>query len=191
MCERYKVLLIHDEVITGFGRTGKMFGGQHWNVVPDIIMMAKGISSGYMPLAAVGFTDNVFDAFKGDLADNVHLNQISTYGGHPVACAVGLECLALIDELDVVQNAELMGSRLLSGLRELQQRHSVIGDVRGKGLMCGIDLVTPGTRNALPGAGSESSVKVSPFFSIAEPSANFPTRSLGPCRSTRMPIGRP
>ena len=65
VCERYKVLLIHDEVITGFGRTGKMFGGQHWKVVPDIIMLAKGISSGYMPLAAVGFTDNVFDAFKG------------------------------------------------------------------------------------------------------------------------------
>jgi adenosylmethionine-8-amino-7-oxononanoate aminotransferase len=150
VCDTHKVLLIHDEVITGFGRTGKMFGSEHWGVVPDIVMLAKGISSGYIPLAAVGFTDDVFDAFKGELADNVHLNQISTYGGHPVACAVGLECLALIEELGVVQNAEGMGARLLSGLQELQRRHPVVGDVRGKGLMCGIDLVMPGTRDPLP-----------------------------------------
>jgi taurine-pyruvate aminotransferase len=150
ICDRYNVLLIHDEVITGFGRTGTMFGSEHWGVVPDVMMMAKGISSGYVPLAAVGFTDEVFDAFKGDLADNVHLNQISTYGGHPVACAVGLECLALIDELGVVENAKQMGARLLTGLQDLQQRHPVVGDVRGKGLMCGIDLVQPGTRDALP-----------------------------------------
>jgi adenosylmethionine-8-amino-7-oxononanoate aminotransferase len=155
VCDRYNVLLIHDEVITGFGRTGRMFGTQHWGVAPDIVMLAKGISSGYIPLAAVGFTDEVFDGFKGELADNVHLNQISTYGGHPVACAVGLECLALIDELGVVDNAQRMGARLLGGLHELQRRHAVIGDVRGKGLMCGIDLVQPGTRDPLPAVASQ------------------------------------
>src|SRR5205823_167164 len=99
VCDRYGVLLIHDEVITGFGRTGKLFGCENWGVVPDIMTLAKGISSGYIPLAATAVSDAVFDAFKGELADNVQFNQISTYGGHPVACAVGLANLDLIDEL--------------------------------------------------------------------------------------------
>jgi taurine-pyruvate aminotransferase len=152
VCDKYGVLLIHDEVITGFGRTGTMFGGEHWGVVPDIITMAKGMSSGYLPIAAVGVTDEVFDAFLGDAADNVQFTQITTFGGHPVACAVALENLELIVALRLVENAAAMGARLLTGAAALQQRHDIIGDVRGKGLMCAIELVEPGTHEPLPAA---------------------------------------
>jgi taurine-pyruvate aminotransferase len=153
VCDRFGVLLIHDEVITGFGRTGKMFGSEHWGVVPDIMTMAKGISSGYVPLAATAVSDDVFDAFKGELEERVHLHQISTYGGHPVACAVGLESLALTEELGLVENSARMGERLLGGLRELAAEHELVGDVRGKGLLCAVELVQPGTREPLPAEG--------------------------------------
>ncbi len=150
ICDRYGILLIHDEVITGFGRTGTWFGGEHWGVVPDIMTMAKGISSGYVPLGATAVTDKVFDAFKGDAADNVQFNQLSTYGGHPVACAVALENLAIIAEDGLVENAARMGALLQAGLRELAADHPIIGEIRGKGLLCGIELAVPGTTEPLP-----------------------------------------
>ncbi len=150
ICDRYGVLLIHDEVITGFGRTGRWFGCENWGVVPDIMTMAKGISSAYIPLAATAFNDKVFDAFKGDPADNLQFNQISTYGGHPVACAVGLENLAVMDELNLVDNALTVGARLREGLLGIQQRRPMVGDVRGKGLLYGLELVQPGSRDPLP-----------------------------------------
>lgn len=150
ICTRYGILLIQDEVITGFGRTGAWFGCQQWGVEPDIMTMAKGISSGYVPLAATAVSDQVFDAFKGELADNVHFHQISTYGGHPVACAVGLANLALIDEEGLVERSAQVGERLRAGLRELQRRHPIVGDVRGKGLLAGVELAQPGTTEPLP-----------------------------------------
>ncbi|HEU5330630.1 MAG TPA: aminotransferase [Thermomicrobiales bacterium] len=152
ICDKYNVLLIQDEVITGFGRTGKWFGCENWSVVPDIMTMAKGISSGYLPLAATAATDMVFDAFKGDPADNVQFNQVSTYGGHPVACAVGLENLSIIEEQGLVANSARLGERLQAGLRELQAQHPIVGDVRGKGLLCGVELAVPGTTDPLPAA---------------------------------------
>lgn len=152
ICDRYGILLIHDEVITGFGRTGTWFGGQNWGVTPDIMTMAKGISSGYLPLAAMAANDRVFDAFKGDVADNVHFNQISTYGGHPVACAVGLANLRLIDELGLVANALAQGDRLRAGLRSVAARRPIVGDVRGKGLLTGVELARPGTTEPLDAA---------------------------------------
>lgn len=151
VCDKYDVLLIHDEVITGFGRTGRMFASEHWGVVPDIMTMAKGISSGYVPMSATAVTDRVFDAFKGDATDNVQFNQISTFGGHPVACAVALENLSLIDDLGLVANAARTGERLEAGLRQLL-RHDLVGDVRGKGMIWGVELVEPGTRDPLPQA---------------------------------------
>jgi taurine-pyruvate aminotransferase len=150
ICDKYNVLLIQDEVITGFGRTGQWFGCQNWGIVPDIMTLAKGISSGYLPLAATAATDKVFDAFKGDPADNVQFNQVSTYGGHPVACAVGLENLAIIAEQGLVANAARVGERLQAGLRELRSQHPIVGDVRGKGLLCGVELAVPGTTDPLP-----------------------------------------
>jgi adenosylmethionine-8-amino-7-oxononanoate aminotransferase len=149
ICDKYGILLIHDEVITGFGRTGTLFGCEQWGVVPDIITMAKGISSGYVPLAATAVTDAVFDEFKGGAAENVQFNQLSTYGGHPVACAVGLENLKLIDEERLVENSARMGAILQAGLRELQAQHPIVGEVRGKGLLCGVELAVPGTTEPL------------------------------------------
>ncbi len=150
VCDKYGLLLIHDEVITGFGRTGRWFGSQHWGVVPDIMTLAKGISSGYIPLAATAVTDAVFDAFKGGPAEHVQFNQISTYGGHPVACAVGLENLALIDGLGLVERSAQLGERLGTGLRVLGQRHAIVGEVRGRGLLWGLELAQPGTTEPLP-----------------------------------------
>ena len=147
--DRHGILLIFDEVITGFGRTGKLFGAEQFGVVPDIMTMAKGISSAYIPLAATAVTDAVFDAFKGEAGENKQFNQVSTYGGHPVACAVGLANLAVIQEQGLVENAARMGQRLLGGLRELVAEHPMAGDARGKGLICGLELVKPGTREPL------------------------------------------
>ena len=150
LCDKYGMLLIMDEVITGFGRTGKMFGCQNWGVVPDIMTMAKGIVSGYVPMAATAANDRVFEGFLGEAAENRHFQQISTFGGHPVSCAVAIANLGLFQELNLVQNAAAMGERLGNGLRGLQGRHSVVGDVRGKGLIWGLELVQPGTREPLP-----------------------------------------
>jgi len=150
ICDTYGILLIQDEVITGFGRTGTMFGCQHWGIVPDIITMAKGISSAYIPLAATAVTDEVFNAFLGDPKENVQFNQLSTYGGHPVACAVGLENLAIIEEEGLVANAAAMGDRLRDGLRVVQGRRDIVGEVRGKGLLVGVELAQPGTTDPLP-----------------------------------------
>lgn len=151
LCDRYGILLIHDEVITGFGRTGKWFGCQQWDVVPDIMTMAKGITSGYIPLGATAVTDAVFDVFKGDPAENVQFNQLSTYGGHPVACAVAVANLAVIEEGGLVQQAERVGAVLGAGLRELQADHDIVGEVRGKGLLWGVELAVPGTTKPLAG----------------------------------------
>jgi taurine-pyruvate aminotransferase len=150
ICDRHGILLIQDEVITGFGRTGTMFGCEHWGIVPDIMTMAKGISSAYVPLAATAVSDAVFAAFLGDVKENVQFNQLSTYGGHPVACAVGLANLAVIEDDGLVANAAVMGERLRAGLRMVQGRRDVVGEVRGKGLLCGIELAQPGTTDPLP-----------------------------------------
>ncbi len=149
LCDRYGILLIHDEVITGFGRTGTWFGGQQWDVVPDIMTMAKGISSGYVPLGATAVTAAVFDVFKGDPAANVQFNQLSTYGGHPVACAVALANLAILEDDGLVENSARVGASLLAGLRELAAEHPIVGDVRGKGLLIGVELAVPGTTEPL------------------------------------------
>ena len=150
ICDKYGILLIQDEVITGFGRTGTMFGCEHWGIVPDIMTMAKGISSAYVPLAATAVTDEVFDAFLGDPKENVQFNQLSTYGGHPVACAVGLENLNIIQGDGLVDNTRAMGARLHAGLRDVMAHREVVGEVRGKGLLVGIELAHPGTTDPLP-----------------------------------------
>ena len=90
ICDEYGVLLIFDEVVSGYGRTGKLFGHDHWDVKPDIITMAKGLSSGYMPLAATAVQEYIFDVFMGEAGDLTHFRHINTFGGHPVSTAVGL-----------------------------------------------------------------------------------------------------
>ena len=140
ICRRYGILLHVDEVINGFGRTGKMFAHQHYGVSPDIIAVAKGISSAYMPIAATVVKNSVFDSFYGDPAENRQVAQVNTYGGHPVAAAVALRNIEIMEAERLADRAAETGAYLLDGLRGLT-RHAQVGDVRGKGLLIGIELV--------------------------------------------------
>ncbi len=134
ICNRYGVLLIIDEVICGFGRTGKMFATGHFDVRPDMITMAKGITSGYVPLGAVGCTEAVLEPVE-------ILNHLHTYGNHPVSCAVGIANLDLIKREQLVENSRVMGDYFLEQLKSLEGRPSV-GQIRGTGLWLAIDFTT-------------------------------------------------
>jgi taurine-pyruvate aminotransferase len=140
LCRKYGILLHVDEVINGFGRTGKMFGFQHYAVSPDIIAIAKGISSAYMPIAATVVKNSVFDSFYGDPEQNRQVGQVNTYGGHPVAAAVALRNIEILQAEQLADRSAATGTYLLDGLRTLM-RHKIVGDVRGKGLLLGMELV--------------------------------------------------
>jgi taurine-pyruvate aminotransferase len=140
ICDRYGVLLILDEVVTGFGRTGRMFGHQHWGVTPDLITLAKGIASGYMPLAATVAKPEIFEAFQGSAGDLQHFRHINTYGGHPVATAVALRNIEIIEREGLVVRAAEKGRALMAKLQRIAG-HPNVGDIRGKGLLIGIELV--------------------------------------------------
>lgn len=139
ICDRWGILLILDEVITGFGRTGRLFGCQHWDVIPDIMTVAKGITSGYVPLGAAITTQQVFDAFLGAPEEEVHFSQVSTFGGHPVACAAASANLEILRQERLWENAESVGDYLIGRLRAI--RHPWVGEVRGKGMLVGVELV--------------------------------------------------
>jgi adenosylmethionine-8-amino-7-oxononanoate aminotransferase len=144
ICRNYGILLHIDEVINGFGRTGKMFAHQHYGVAPDLIAIAKGISSAYMPIAATVVKNNVFDSFYGDPATNRQVAQVNTYGGHPAAAAVALRNIEIMEAERLVDRSAEMGAYLLDGLRTLL-KHPQVGDVRGKGLLLGVELVADRT----------------------------------------------
>jgi adenosylmethionine-8-amino-7-oxononanoate aminotransferase len=139
LCDRYGLLLIADEVITGFGRTGKMFACEHWGVTPDIMTVAKGITSGYIPMGGAITTKDVADAFVGSPRSS--FRHVITFGGHPVAAAAALRNIQIMEDEDLPGNSARMGNYLLDGLKELKEKHPMIGDVRGLGLFCGIDVV--------------------------------------------------
>ncbi|MEM7126597.1 MAG: aminotransferase [Chloroflexota bacterium] len=142
ICSKYGVLLIFDEVVSGFGRTGEMFGHQHWQgVQADIVTFAKGIASGYMPLAATAVRQEIFDAFQGEAGDLSHFRHINTYGGHPVATAVGAKNIQIIEEERLVENSRTLGAYFKSQLAEVFGEHPYVGEIRGKGLLIGIEMV--------------------------------------------------
>lgn len=149
ICDRYDVLLIHDEVISGGGRTGCFFSGDHWNVTPDLITLSKGFGAGYMPLGAV--------IVRADLAEIVidasnYLHGF-TYGGNPLACAAGLAVLDEIDTQHMMPNAVTVGAVLRERLEGMMQRYEIIGDVRGMGLLQAFELVSDrSTMEPLPKA---------------------------------------
>ncbi|WP_334064478.1 aspartate aminotransferase family protein [Limimaricola cinnabarinus] len=140
LCRKHDILLVSDEVICGFGRLGSSFGCVHYGFTPDIMVTSKQLTSSYMPLAAIVFSEKVYDA----IADNTA--RIGTFGhgftasGHPVATAVGLENLRIIEERDLIGNAARMGARMQEGLRRLGD-HPLVGEVRGAGLIAGLELV--------------------------------------------------
>lgn len=153
IARRYGCLLHVDEVINGFGRTGAMFAHQHYGVEPDIVTVAKGVVSAYLPIAATVVRNRVFRSFVGEPADNRQVFQISTYGGHPVAAAVANRNIEILLEERLVQRAADTGAYLLDGLRTLL-RHPWVGDVRGRGLLAGVELVTDrSTREVAPSDG--------------------------------------
>jgi putrescine aminotransferase len=142
VCDELGVLMIADEVITGFGRTGRWFAMEHEHVVPDLMSVAKGITSGYIPLSATIARRHLADAFASDSKqENVHPN---TYAAHPVACAAALANLRIMEQDHLVENAEAMGTRLVEGLREALKKREIVGEVRGRGLLAAVELVEPG-----------------------------------------------
>jgi taurine--2-oxoglutarate transaminase len=136
LCDKYGILLIADEVITGFGRTGAWFGVEHEGVVPDLLVLAKGLTSGYVPMGAVVVRQFIAEHFEKRM-----MPLGSTYTAHPLACAAALACLAEYEEGGWIDNARRMGERLLSALRELAVKHPCVGDVRGQGLLACLELV--------------------------------------------------
>jgi adenosylmethionine-8-amino-7-oxononanoate aminotransferase len=150
ICDRYNVLLIFDEIITGFGRTGQMFAAQTFDTLPDILCMGKGMSSGYSPLAAIAIRDHVAAAFWGEEADQVEFADGHTYGGNPVACAAGLASIAEIEERGLAARARALGGQLVHRLEAVQEL-GIVGEVRGRGLLIGVELVRePETKVKFP-----------------------------------------
>ena len=136
LCDKYGILLMFDEVMTGFGRTGTWFGADHEAVVPDVMTFAKGVTSGYVPLGGAIVREKIAHHFD----DNV-LWVGSTYSGHPLACAAGVASIDAYEEDGLIERSARMGQKLLSDLRKLAERHPSVGDVRGRGLFAGIELV--------------------------------------------------
>jgi 4-aminobutyrate--pyruvate transaminase len=132
------ILLIFDEVICGFGRTGTMFGMQQYGVTPDIVSFAKGVTSGYLPLGGVGVSDEIWDTLS--TPDRMFMHGF-TYSGHPVACAVALPNIDIIERERLPENAAKAGAHLLGGLHDLLDDHPHVGNIRGKGLMLFVELV--------------------------------------------------
>lgn len=147
ICSRHGILLIADEVITAFGRTGSWTGSRHWGVQPDLMCTAKAITNGYFPFGAVMIAEEVAQVFEADKTGAAAIGHGYTYSGHPVGAAAALACLAETERLNVPDNAAARGTQLFDGLQALAARYDVIGDVRGgHGLMCALELVSDRSR---------------------------------------------
>ncbi|GKX35181.1 MAG: aspartate aminotransferase family protein [Rhizobiaceae bacterium MnEN-MB40S] len=147
ICDRHGVLLIHDEVMSGGGRTGKFFAAEHWDVAPDILVVSKGFAAGYAPLGAMAAKDEIVDAVL-DAGGFIHGY---TYAGNPLACAAGLAVIEEIESEDLMTNAMRIGNLLKQRLEGLKQRFDFVGDVRGVGLLLAFELVSDRvTMNPLP-----------------------------------------
>jgi adenosylmethionine-8-amino-7-oxononanoate aminotransferase len=141
ICDRHNILLIFDEIITGIGRTGRMFAAETFGVVPDVLCVGKGLGGGYAPISAMICRRSLADAFWGPISANPGFVEGHTFEGNPVSCAAGLAVLQEILERDLCANARVQGKRLRTGFERLAARHGVIGDIRGKGLFQGIEFV--------------------------------------------------
>lgn len=146
ICKKHDVLLIIDEVVCGMGRTGTWFGYQNYGVEPDIVTMAKGVASGYAAISCTVTTEAVFNEFNSDPDDPMsYFRDISTFGGCAAGPAAALENLRILEDEDLLANCSTMGAHLMDRLEELKAKHSIVGDVRGKGLFCGAELVADRT----------------------------------------------
>jgi len=143
ICDQHGILLIADEVITAFGRTGSWTGSRHWGVKPDLMCTAKAITNGYFPFGAVMIADHVVEVFEGDTEGKAAIGHGYTYSGHPVGAAAAIACVTETLRLNVKDNAAALGQQLFEGLQKLYDDFDMIGDVRGgHGLMCALELVS-------------------------------------------------
>jgi putrescine aminotransferase len=143
ICDNYDILLVIDEVICGFGRTGKLFGVEHLGIRPDMMTMAKGLTSGYVPAGAVGCNEKIVNSIN-------MFTHLHTYGNHPVSCAAGIKSLQIIQEEKLVEKSESMGDYFLNEMKAME-KHAIVGEVRGRGLWTAIDFtVDKKTRAPFP-----------------------------------------
>ena len=143
ICKKYDILLHIDEVVCGVGRTGTWFGYQQYGIQPDMVTMAKGVASGYAAIACLVTTEEVFAMFKDDVSDPMnYFRDISTFGGCTAGPAAAIENMRIIEDENLLDNTTSMGAHMVDNLNALADKHSIIGDVRGKGLFCGAELVS-------------------------------------------------
>jgi beta-alanine--pyruvate transaminase len=153
ICDRYDILLIFDEIITGFGRTGHLLASNMFGVVPDLLCFGKGVSGGYAPLSGVLIQERVARTFWGDVEANVQFRAGHTYAGNPVACAVGVAAVSELLERNLVGNAQRMGALLKERLSALREKYACLVEVRGVGLMLAVEFAQdPATREPFPEA---------------------------------------
>jgi acetylornithine/succinyldiaminopimelate/putrescine aminotransferase len=155
LCAKHGAFLALDEIQTGFGRTGRFFACEHWNVVPDILVVAKAIGGG-MPLGGFIARPEVMDVLT-----DPPLSHMTTFGGHPVSCAAGLASLKIIQRDKLVERSRQVGDQIQLRLKELQKKYPVIVDVRGKGLMIGLEFTTPELTKSIVGRAQELGVILS------------------------------
>jgi adenosylmethionine-8-amino-7-oxononanoate aminotransferase len=152
ICDRHNILLIFDEIITGVGRTGRMFAAETFGVVPDVLCVAKGLGGGYAPISAMICRRPIADAFWGPIEENPGFVEGHTFEGNPISCAAGIAVLREILERDLCENARRQGERLRAGFERLAAKFGIIGDIRGKGLFRAIEFVRdPVTKEPFPG----------------------------------------
>jgi adenosylmethionine-8-amino-7-oxononanoate aminotransferase len=176
ICQRHGVLLIADEVMTGFGRTGRRFAVDHWNVVPDILVGGKGLTGGYMPMGMMAVRESLVEQCEAKGADFMFY----TYSSHPTACAVADRVLEIMEREDLVERAAEMGARLGAQLKEELSGHPMVGDIRGTGMFWGVEMVRdrasrapypPAMKvaNRVVSAGLEHGIFVYPATGMARP----------------------
>ena len=164
ICDKWGVLMIADEVMTGFGRTGRWFAVDHWDVVPDILTMAKGMTCGYLPLGATIVRQHIGDRFKEQF-----FSHGATYAGHALCCAAALSLIPIYEEDNLIENSARMGQYLLEKAKELQEKHPSVGDVRGLGLFVGLELVkNRKTREPLVRVGDKVRPGMNPKLEVAK-----------------------
>ena len=155
---KYDILLIADEVVTGFGRLGSMFGSGHYAIEPDFITIAKGLTSAYAPLSGSIVSDKVWKVLENGTDEFGPIGHGWTYSAHPVCTAAGVANLKLIDDMDLVANAGAVGAYLKAGMQEALGAHPYVGDIRGEGMLCAVEL----TADRETGANFEPAVKAGP-----------------------------
>jgi adenosylmethionine-8-amino-7-oxononanoate aminotransferase len=151
VCARHGILLILDEVITGFGRTGRWFGMEHWNVRPDLVSFAKGITSGYLPLGGVAIGRHVYETIRDRSPQGIPFMVGLTYNNHPASCAAALANLEILEREDLVENSRQVGAYLLECLRQALGDQPFVAEIRGLGLLAALECVQTGTREPVGG----------------------------------------